>query len=185
MRKLYGAPATGQAPCEAGTDHSKLARRTGQQEPTGGLCVPLRQRCPCPRAPPPPGWSAGPWGQGQAGAEVGRRLQMETVTTESWNASWETSVLIRQREADWEQEGGSRAPPRQSMHVHMHTRASSLVLVCAHARTHTCIHMHPHMCTHANSAHSRVQADTCAYTYRCTHAQTRVCTCTHTSPPSL
>lgn len=36
LRKLYGAPATGQAPCEAGTDHSKLARRTGQQEPTGG-----------------------------------------------------------------------------------------------------------------------------------------------------
>lgn len=43
----------------------------------------------------PPVWSAGPWGQGRGR----RRLQMETMTSGSWNVAWGTSMLICQWEA--------------------------------------------------------------------------------------
>ena len=68
----------------------------------------------------------------------GAGLQMETVTSESWNAAWEIPELIHHPQAPWERGPGSWDP--QEEHVH--------TLPNPHTRTHTREHKHRHTCAY-------------------------------------
>ena len=88
----------------------------------------------------------------------GAGLQMETVTSESWNAAWEIPELIHHPQAPWERGPGSWDPQEERVHT----------LPNPHTRTHTREHKHRHTCA-----------------YQCTHMYAHTCTCKHSTPPTL
>ena len=106
----------------------------------------------------PPGWRAGPGGQGQGPSRGGAGPQMETVTSESWNAAWETPELIHHPEAPWERGAGSWDPQEG----HMHTPPNP------HTHTHTREHKHGYTCVYQAT-----------HVYSCAHTGT----CKHSTPP--
>lgn len=154
--------------------HWRLARETTGKARVGKRGTKARRPL-APRAPP--GWSAGPWGQGQ-GWSRGRVVPADGNYSESWNAAWGTSLLIHHWEALWELEGGSWAPQDgacthtscpphtrtqihtgEHMHIHAYVDTSTHSRVLAHPHAHT--HAQRYMCTHA---------------HKCTHKGAHICT---------
>lgn len=157
------------------------------REPSGGLREGPRERagCGCGLRP------GGPWlpGHPQAGvqapgdrdrdrAEVGQRRQMETMTSESWNAAWETSMLIHHRQAPPRRAHTSR--PLTHEHEHRHT--------CVHIRArihkHKLVYSHTCACANTLRAHTSVHG-----THTGTHTGTHPCQASDspalTTAPSL
>ena len=173
------------------------------REPSGGLREGPRERAGCGLRP------GGPWlpGHPQAGAqapgdrdrdraEVGQRRQMETMTSESWNAAWETSMLIHHREAPWEQEGGllgsPKTGPTHTRPTPSHMNTNTDTRVCTHTRIHKHKLVYSHTCACANTLHAYTCVHTCArtsvhITHTCTHTGTHTCTrpCQASDSPAL
>lgn len=142
-----------------------------------------------------------PGGQGQGSSRGGAGLQMETVTSENWNAAWEIPELIHHPEAPWQQGPGSWDPQEEPVHTppnphththtrehkHRYTRAYQCTHVCTHAHACTCKHSTPPTLTHMHTdvhvyktcTHrcTRVQ-HTCAQMYTVPHTCAHRCTCT-------
>ena len=113
----------------------------------------------------------------------GAGLQMETVTSESWNAAWEIPELIHHPQAPWERGPGSWDPQEERVHTlpNPHTRTHTREHKHRHTCAYQCTHMYAHTHMHMQTQHT---THTHAHAYRCTCAQnthTEMHTCaTHT-----
>lgn len=159
---------------------SSLSLPPGLPELTGGLQGdPIQQEPTCAtetslplasRAPPAQGGAQAPGDRDKPEQRWGGACRWK-LTSESWNASWETAVLGHQGEAPWEQEGGPRAPPKTGC---ARTRAQPCKLTCAHVHAHTGRHTRVYTCAHTHTCIRvrtvRVHTDTRVYAHWCTHA---------------
>lgn len=137
-------------------------------------------RKPCSLGTPRPE-SRPPGGQGQGSSRGGAGLQMETVTSESWNAAWEIPELIHHPGAPWERGPGSWDPQEErahtppNPHTRTHTREHKHRSTSAYQCTH--VYAHAHTCTYKHSTPPTLtHMHTDVHVYKHTHTQMHTCT---------